>query len=336
MKQDRILLGHGSGGKLMHDLIENLFLKYLNNPYLKDLSDAAVVKFKNRRLAFTTDSFVVKPLFFPGGDIGKLAVFGTVNDLAVTGARPLFLSCAMIVQEGLPISVLEKITKSLAEAAGKAKVEIITGDFKVVEKESCDGIFVNTAGIGEIVEKADISMKNIKPGDKIIINGPIGQHGIAVLAARKELDFNFKIKSDCADLSGLVIPLLKETSGIKFMRDPTRGGLATTLNEITDKTGLEIFLDENKIPISKSVKASCEILGLDPLYIANEGKVVLIVDSKKAENILKKIRRHSLGKYSQLIGEVVNKPKGKVCLNTSVGGRRIIDMLTSEMLPRIC
>ncbi|MFH1655237.1 MAG: hydrogenase expression/formation protein HypE [Candidatus Omnitrophota bacterium] len=336
MKEDKILLAHGSGGKLMHDLINNLFLKHLNNPYLKDLNDASIIKLKNRNLAFTTDSFVVKPLFFPGGDIGKLAVFGTINDLAVMAARPLFLSCGMIVQEGLSISVLEKVTKSLAEAANESNVNIITGDFKVVEKESCDGIFINTAGIGEVIKGVNISMNNIKAGDKIIINGPIGQHGIAVLAARKELDFNFNIKSDCGGLSKLIIPLLKNASGIKFMRDPTRGGLATTLNEITDKTGLGIILDENKIPVSKSVKASCEILGLDPLYIANEGKVVLIVDNKKASNILRKLKQHPLGRQAQIIGEITKKQKGRVCLNTSVGGRRIVDMLTGEILPRIC
>jgi len=336
MKEDKILLGHGSGGKLMHDLIKNLFLKHLSNPYLKNLGDSAIIKLKKGNLAFTTDSFVVKPLFFPAGDIGKLAVFGTVNDLAVMGARPLFLSCGMIVQEGLSISILERITKSLAEAAKKSKVNIITGDFKVVDKDSCDGIFINTAGIGEIIDGTNIAMNNIKARDKIIINGPIGQHGIAVLAARKELDFDFNIKSDCDALSSLIVPLLNKTSGIKFMRDPTRGGLATTLNEISDKTGLGIVLDENKIPVSKQVKASCEILGFDPLYIANEGKVVLIVDNRKAANILKRIKRHPLGKQAQIIGEVVKKPKSKVCLRTSVGGIRIIDILTSEILPRIC
>ena len=275
-------------------------------------------------------------MFFPGGDIGKLAVFGTINDLAVMGARPLFLSCSMIVREGFPISLLEKITKSLAAAAKKSKIDIATGDFKVVEKESCDGIFINTAGIGKFIGAVNMSMKNIRPKDKIIINGNIAQHGMAVLAARKELDFNFNVKSDCAALFSLIIPLLNNTSGIKFMRDPTRGGLATTLNEISEKTELGIILEEDKIPVSKSVKATCEILGLDPLYIANEGKVVLIVDNKKADSILKRLRRHPLGKQAQIIGEIANNPKKRVCLNTSVGGRRVIDMLTSEILPRIC
>ena len=336
MKDDKILLGHGSGGKLMHDLIKNLFLTNLKNPYLDKLGDASIIKFKNQRLAFTTDSFVVKPLFFPGGDIGKLAVFGTVNDLAVMGARPLFLSCGMIVQEGLSMSVLEKVTKSLAGAAKETGVNVITGDFKVVEKDSCDGIFINTAGIGEVIDDIDISMKRIKVTDKIIINGPIGDHGIAVLSARKELNFKFNIKSDAQALSKLILPMIKSSSGIKFMRDPTRGGLATTLNEITQNSGLGILLNEEKIPVSKSVKASCEILGLDPLYIANEGKVVMVVDSRLADGILKKLRRHPQGKGAQIIGEVVKKPKAKVCLRTSVGGARIVDMLTSEILPRIC
>lgn len=336
MKEDKILLGHGSGGKLMHDLIEGLILKYLKNPYLNQLTDASIIKFNNKKLAFTTDSFVVKPIFFPGSDIGELAVCGTINDLAVMGARPLFLSCAIIIREGFNISILEKIIKSLAEAAKKAKVAVITGDFKVVDKESCDGIFINTAGIGEIIGNVSLSMDNIKPTDKIIINGPVGEHGLAVLAARKEIDFSFNIKSDAAPLYGLIKPLLKTSPGIKFMRDPTRGGLATTLNEITIKTGLGIVLDEARIPISKPVKSSAEILGLDPLYIANEGKVVLVVDKKYADKALKILKRHPLGKKAQIIGEVVKKPKEKVYLKTIVGGARIIDMLTSEMLPRIC
>ncbi|MBM3247857.1 MAG: hydrogenase expression/formation protein HypE [Candidatus Omnitrophica bacterium] len=336
MKQDKILLGHGSGGKLMHDLIKNLLLKYFRNPYLDELTDAAIIGLKNKRLAFTTDSFVVKPLFFPGGNIGKLAVVGTVNDLVMMGARPLFLSCAMIIEEGFSISVLERIVKSMKEAAKEAGVEIATGDLKVVEKGSCDGIFINTTGIGEVLDRVELSTAKIKTGDKIIINGSIGQHGLAVLSARNELDFDFKIKSDCAALSKLILPLLIGDSGIKFMRDPTRGGLATTLNEITDKTNLGIMLDEERIPVPQSVKAGCEILGLDPLYIANEGKVVLVVEGSKAKKTLAKLKKLPLGKNAQIIGEFVNKPQNKVCLRTSVGGIRIVDMLASEILPRIC
>lgn len=336
MNQDKVLLGHGSGGKLMHDLIKNLLLKYFKNPYLDKLTDAAIIRLKNKKVAFTTDSFVVKPLFFPGGNIGKLAVVGTVNDLAVMGAKPLFLSCAMIIEEGFSSAILEKIVKSIKEAAKDTGVEIITGDLKVVEKHSCDGIFINTTGIGEVLDNAGLSTDKIKSGDKIIINGPIGQHGLAVLSARKELDFDFKIKSDCAALSKLILPLFTEKLGIKFMRDPTRGGLATTLNEITDKTNLGIMLDEEKIPVTQSVKAGCEILGLDPLYVANEGKAVLVVEKSKAKNILAKLKKHPLGKSAAIIGEFIDKPQNKVCLKTSVGGVRIVDMLTSEILPRIC
>jgi len=336
MKQDKILLGHGSGGKLMHDLIKNLMLKYFKNPYLDKLTDAAIIGLKNKRLAFTTDSFVVKPLFFPGGNIGKLAVVGTVNDLVMMGARPLFLSCAMIIEEGFSISVLERIVKSMKEQAKETGVEIVTGDLKVVERGSCDGIFINTTGIGEVLDSAGLSTAKIKTGDKIIINGSIGQHGLAVLSARNELDFDFKIKSDCAALSKLILPLLKGDSGIKFMRDPTRGGLATTLNEVTDKTNLGIMLDEEKIPVPQSVKAGCEILGLDPLYIANEGKVVMVTEGSKAKKTLARLKTHPLGKNAKIIGEFVTKPRKKVCLKTAVGGIRIVDMLTSEILPRIC
>lgn len=336
MAKDKILLGHGSGGKLMHDLIKNLLLKYFKNPYLDKLTDAAIIGLKNKKFAFTTDSFVVKPLFFPGGNIGKLAVVGTVNDLVVMGARPSFLSCAMIIEEGFSISILERIVKSMKEAVKETGVGIVTGDLKVVERGSCDGIFINTTGIGELIDSAELSTAKIKAGDKIIINGSIGQHGLAVLSARNELDFDFRIKSDCAALSRLILPLLSRGSGIKFMRDPTRGGLATTLNEITDKTNLGIMLDEERIPVPQSVQAGCEILGLDPLYIANEGKVVMVVEQLKAGKLLARLRKHPLGKNAQIIGEFVSKPSNKVCLKTSVGGIRIVDMLTSEILPRIC
>lgn len=333
---DKILLGHGSGGKLMHDLIREVFLKHLDNPYLAKMNDAAVINFGKERLAFTTDSFVVKPLFFSGGDIGKLAICGTVNDLTVMGAESLFISCAVIIEEGFSIKTLEKITQSLSEQARQAGVSIVTGDVKVVEKGSCDGIFINTAGIGKILPGINLSIKNIRAGDKIIINGPLGQHGIAVLAGRKELNFDFKIKSDCAALNKLILPLLKKGGAIRFMRDPTRGGLATTLNEITQSTGCAISLEEKNIPVSAPVKSACEILGLDPLYIANEGKALLIVASKMAQKILRQIKKHPLGKNSRIIGEVEKSPRGKVYLKTASGGKRIVDMLTSDALPRIC
>ena len=318
----------------MHDLIKDVFLKHLGNQYLRKMTDAAVLNFGNRKLAFTTDSFVVKPLFFPGGDIGKLAVCGTVNDLVVMGARPLFISCAMIIEEGFSIEVLEKITRSLSEEAKNAGVSVVTGDVKVVEKGSCDGIFINTAGVGE--QAIDININNIRPGDAVIINGPIGQHGIAILAARNQLELAVRVKSDCASLPSLITPLLKYRQGIKFMRDPTRGGLATTLNEIAQTRNCAIMIDEESIPVSPAIKSSCEILGLDPLYLPNEGRVVLIVDNQAADKILHKMRRHPLGKGAQIIGRIEKNPPQRVYLKTISGGRRIVDMLVSDALPRIC
>jgi len=332
---EKILLGHGSGGTLMHDLIKDVFLKHLNNPYLAKMNDAAVINFGKENLAFTTDSFVVRPLFFSGGDIGKLAICGTVNDLTMMGSKPLFISCAVIIEEGLSIKILEKITESLSRQAKLAGVSIVTGDVKVVEKGACDGIFINTAGIGKILPGINLSTKNISPGDKIIINGPLGSHGIAVLAGRKELDFDFKIKSDCAALNELILPLLKG-GAIRFMRDPTRGGLATTLNEIAQAADCAISLEEKNIPVSLGVKSACEILGLDSLYIANEGKAVLIVASQMAQRVLQRIKKHPLGKNARIIGQIEKNPRKKVYLKTISGGKRVIDMLTSDLLPRIC
>lgn len=332
---EKILLGHGSGGKLMHDLIKDVFLKHLSNPHLNKMTDAAVIDFGKRKLAFTTDSFVVKPLFFPGGDIGKLAICGTVNDLVMMGSQPLFIACAMIIEEGFSLSLLEKITQSLANEAKIAGVSIVTGDIKVVEKGSGDGIFINTAGIGEVLSKG-ISIDNIRPGDKIILNGPLGLHGIAVLAARKQLNFDFSVKSDCASLNKLLLPVLKKSKGIKFMRDPTRGGLATTLNEISQAANCAISLEEKNIPILPSVKSACEILGLDSLHLANEGKVVIIAAKERAEGILQQIKRHPLGKNAKIIGQIEKAPHQKVYLKTVSGGKRILDMPISDPLPRIC
>lgn len=320
----------------MHDLIQDIFLKILGNPFLNKLGDAAVIRHGAGRLAFTSDSFVVKPLFFPGGDIGKLAVCGTVNDLVMMGARPHFIACAMIVEEGFPINTLEKITRSLAAQAEQSAVKVVTGDFKVVEKGACDGIFINTTGIGEVFPPVDLSVQNICPGDQIIINGPLGLHGIAVLSARKQLSLQFKVKSDCAALDGLILPLLKERGAIKFMRDPTRGGLATTLNEIALPARRAISLIEKAIPLTPAVKSACEMLGFDPLYLANEGKAVMIVAKDSAEAILAHLKRHPLGRQAKIIGGVMAKPQGKVFLNTSSGGRRVVDMLVSDSLPRIC
>jgi hydrogenase expression/formation protein HypE len=335
MSSKKILLGHGSGGRLTHNLIKELLLKKLNNPILKELSDSAFINYKDN-LAFTTDSFVVSPLNFFGGDIGKLAVCGTINDLVMLAAVPEYLSLAFIIEEGLDYNLLESIVDSVAITARRAGVYFVTGDIKVVEKGACDKIFINTSGIGRIIKNRKLSIKNIEPGDKVIVTGNIAQHGLAVLAKRKELDLEFNIKSDCAALNDLIIPILKKTDAIKFMRDPTRGGVATTLNEITEGSGFGIIIEETNIPISTKVRAASELLGIDPLYIGNEGRAILVVESPEAKKILNLLRKHPLGKNAQIIGEVTKEPKAQVILNTVVGTQRIVDMLTSEPLPRIC
>lgn len=331
----KILLSHGSGGRLTHDLIKNTLLKKLNNPILRELTDSAFLNYKER-LAFTTDSFVVSPLKFPGGDIGKLCVYGTINDLVMTGAEPEYLSLGLIVEEGLDYAVLEDIVNSISASAKKAGVAIATGDFKVVEKGACDKIFINTSGIGRIVVREKLSTRNIRPNDKVILTGNIGQHGLSVLTKRKELDLGFNIKSDCAPLNKLIIPILKKTSAIRFMRDPTRGGVATTLNEIAGGRPWGIAVDEKAIPLSHRVKAASELLGIDPLYVANEGIALLVVKNGSERGILSLLRKNPLGKNAKVIGEVMNKPKGRVVLNTVIGTTRLLDMLTAEPLPRIC
>jgi len=335
MPSKKILLGHGSGGRLMHGLIKELLLKKLGNPILRELSDAAFINYK-QGIAFSTDSFVVSPIKFPGGDIGKLAVCGTVNDLVMMGAAPEYLSLALIVEEGLDYDILEETVDSISFHAKKNGVSFVTGDTKVVEKGACDKIFINTSGIGRIVKNRQLSLRNIEPGDKIIVTGEIGNHGLAVLAKRKELSFGLNIKSDCAALNGLLIPVLKKTGAIKFMRDPTRGGLATTLNEIAEGADLGIAIEEKNIPISGKVRAASELLGIDPLYIANEGIAILAVEKKSAGKILTLLKKHPLGRNAGEIGAVKSKPKGQVILNTILGTQRIVDMLTSEPLPRIC
>lgn len=335
--KQKILLGHGSGGRLMHDLIKKLFLPRINNPILDKLSDSAVIELKDRRLAFTTDSFVVSPLFFKGGDIGKLAICGTVNDLVMLASIPRFISLAMIIEEGLDYNILEKIVDSISFNARGENIDIVTGDIKVVEKGSCDKIFINTSGIGIIVKGRKLSIKSIEAEDEIMVTGRIAEHGLSILSGRKGINLDFNIKSDCNSLSNLLLPILRKSAYIKFMRDPTRGGLATTLNEIAESSGLGIIIEEKKIPISGKVKAACELLGLDPLYIANEGKAVLVVNKKYSHSVLAELRKHPLGKFASVIGKVTRQPKKKVYLKTAVGGERIIDMLTSEnLLPRIC
>jgi len=332
----KIGLGHGNGGKLMHDLIKKLVLPKFNNPYLNKLGDSALIDPKNNRIAFTTDSFVVSPLFFNGGDIGKLAVCGTINDLVMSAAVPKFISLALIIEEGLKLDILERILDSIALACKKDKVYVATGDIKVVEKGSCDKIFINTSGIGYILKGRDLTPGSIEPGDAIIITGNIAEHGLAVLLGRRGGELDFNVKSDCASLAGLLLPAVLKTPSIRFMRDPTRGGLATTLNEIAEAAGLGIALEEKEIPVSGKVRAACELLGIDPLYIANEGKALIVVKKKDSARLLRLLKNHPLGKNARIIGSFTAKYSKRVILNTLAGGERFIDMLISEPLPRIC
>jgi len=319
----------------MHELIREVLLKKLGNPILRELSDSALLPFKDK-LAFTTDSFVVSPLFFPGGDIGKLAVCGTVNDLVMLGAVPEYISLGLIIEEGLEICLLEKIIDSISLAARAAGVTVATGDLKVVEKGACDKIFINTSGVGRVINGRSLSLKKISRGDKIILTGPCGRHGMAVLAKRKGLDLGFNIKSDCAALNKLLLPVLKNTDAVKFMRDPTRGGVATTLNEIAAGAKKGIVIEEDKVPVSSQVRAAGELLGIDPLYIANEGSALLVVKKSAAAKVLKALKSDPLGHKSAVIGEVTDTHRGRVILKTILGTKRIIDMLTGEPLPRIC
>jgi hydrogenase expression/formation protein HypE len=330
----RILLAHGSGGKLTHQLVKSFVKKFRNLPLAK-LDDSAVLKFKGK-LAFTTDSYVVDPIYFPGGDIGKLAVNGTVNDLAMVGARPLYLTASAIIEEGFSLTELEGIVDSMNRAARAAGVKIVAGDTKVVGKGGADKVFINTSGIGLVNSGVDISSKNARPGDKIILSGTIGDHGIAILNAREGFDFRTKVKSDCQPLNGMVSEILKVSKNVHVLRDPTRGGLATSLNEIAKQSAVGIEIEEEKIPVKEEVMAVCEMLGFDPLYIANEGKLVAFVPQKDCTKILNAIKKNKHGKDAKIIGAVVSKHKGRVVVKTSVGGERVLDMLTGEQLPRIC
>ncbi|OGP31347.1 MAG: hydrogenase expression/formation protein HypE, partial [Deltaproteobacteria bacterium GWB2_42_7] len=313
--KDTISIGHGGGGRLARDLIKNLFLKHLNNPKLAPLGDSAVFELNGSTIALTTDSFVVKPIFFPGGDIGKLAVCGTVNDLSVVGARPLYLSCGIIIEEGFSLKDLEAITLSIKESADKAGVEVITGDTKVIEKATGGNIYINTAGIGIIENSIALGIDKINIGDKIILSGTIGEHGIAVISKREGFDFESTIESDCASLNEITQKALK-AGCIKFMRDPTRGGLAAVLNEIAEDGSLDIKIDEDAIPVRDDVKGICSMLGLDPFYIANEGKVVIVAAKGDAENILRTLHNDPLGQNASIIGEVTGKGKYGVYLKT--------------------
>lgn len=336
MKHKNIILAHGSGGKLTHELVQRLFLPNFNNDVLSLLGDSAILNINGTKLAFTTDSYVVKPVFFPGGDIGRLAVSGTINDLAVVGAEPMFLSAGFIIEEGFEMSLLEKIVSSMRETTGLTGVDIVTGDTKVVESGGADGLYINTCGIGIVKDGIHLSTSLIEIGDKIIINGTIGDHGMAILSERESLGFTPSIKSDCAPLSGMIKKILASDTRIKFMRDPTRGGLATTLNEIVNTQKYGILIDEQTIPVNDGVRALCEILGYDPLSIANEGKVVIVVSADDADKVCEILKEDGLGRDAAIIGEVVIEPKGKVCLKTVIGGTRVIDMLVGDQLPRIC
>jgi hydrogenase expression/formation protein HypE len=331
-----ILLAHGGGGKLTHQLIEKMFLPSFRNPLLEPLHDGAILNINSARLAFTTDSYVVNPIFFPGGNIGDLAINGTVNDLAMCGAKPLYLSVGFIIEEGFPVGDLWKVVCSMEEAAKKSGVLVATGDTKVVEKGKGDKIFINTSGIGSIADGVQIHPSRIQVGDKIIINGNIGDHGIAILSKREGLEFESPIVSDSAAVNGLVSQLLEITNEIHMMRDPTRGGIASVTNEIAEQAKKGILLYENEIPVSEAVRGACEIFGFDPFYIANEGKFIAIVSKQDADKVLKAMRAHPLGQQAAIIGEVVADFPGSVVLKTRIGGTRIVDMISGEQLPRIC
>ena len=336
-----VTLAHGGGGKAMKDLIDDVFVRAFDNAKLAPLEDQARFNLSDLarhgdRLAFTTDSFVVEPLFFPGGDIGKLAVCGTVNDLAAGGATPLYLSCAAIVEEGIAIDLLRKIAASMASAATDAGVEIVTGDTKVVPRGTCDKVFITTTGIGVIREGVDLGAHRARDGDVVLVNGLLGDHGAAILCARGDMSLESQIESDCAPLHGLVEALLAAAPGVRFLRDATRGGVATVLNEIAEASQVAIEIEEKATPIREEVKAFCEILGLDPLYLANEGKIVVIAAPQEAQGALAAMRAHRHGAGAAIVGRVHAGEAGRVTMRTIFGGRRIVDMLVGEQLPRIC
>ncbi len=337
MSQKSILLDHGSGGLASQELIGELFLKYLDNPILNDLEDSAILDNSQEKLAFTTDSYVVDPIFFPGGDIGKLAVHGTINDLAMRGAVPKYMSLGLILEEGLDFETLERVIVSIAEASKEAGVPIVTGDTKVVPKGKGDKIFINTAGIGFLPDGVNISSKNAKAGDKVIISGTLGDHGITIMTRRAGITMEGKLESDTMPLHTLVAKLIANFHGdLKTFRDPTRGGVATSLNEIAANSGLAIELDEESLPIRPQVRAACEILGLEPLYLANEGKCLVIVSGDKADAVLELMRTTEEGKEAAIIGTLTDGKSGRVTINTPVGGARVVTPLHGEPLPRIC
>jgi hydrogenase expression/formation protein HypE len=336
MRSKELLLGHGGGGRLTAELIEKIFLPAYTNPILAELNDQAIFAINGVRLAFTTDSFVVKPLFFPGGDIGRLAVHGTVNDLAMAGARPLYLSAAFVLEEGFSVAALAKIADSLGAAAREAGVVVVTGDTKVVEQGHGDGVYINTSGVGVIEHGCQIAADRARPSDWVLVSGPVGDHGMAVMARREGLEVNCPIESDSAALHELVAAMLATTDAIHCLRDPTRGGLATALNEIATRSEVGIALEESTIPVRESVRGLCELLGLDPLYVACEGRLLAVVGEEAGPRVLAAMRQHPLGQEAVRIGHVVSEHRAPVVMHTCVGGTRIVDVLSGEQLPRIC
>ncbi len=330
-----ILLTHGGGGRLGHELVEKRFLPLLTNPTLDKLDDSAILEAEGR-LAFTTDSYVVNPIFFPGGDIGRLSVCGTVNDLSMSGARPLYLSLSLIIEEGLPLDDLDRILRSIRAACEEAEVNVVTGDTKVVGKGQADGLYITTSGIGIVPPKVDVSGANANVGDKVILSGTIGEHGIAITSQREGLQFSVPVQSDCAPLNRLVTQMLEASSNIHCLRDPTRGGLASTLNEFARQSQVGIAVEEDRIPVREEVTAACELLGFDPLHIANEGKLVAVVSPDDAHAILARMKETKYGANAAIIGEVSYRHPGKVLMKTKLGSSRIVDMLSGELLPRIC
>jgi len=336
LRKGHVDMTHGAGGRAMAQLIEQLFVRHFDNDLLRRGDDQAAFAVDGGRMVMSTDGHVVSPLFFPGGDIGSLAVHGTVNDVAMSGARPLYLSAGFILEEGFPLADLERIVQSMAEAAKKAQVAVVTGDTKVVEKGNGDGVFITTTGVGVVPEGLDISGANARPGDKVLVNGPIGDHGIAIMSKRENLTFETEIVSDSAALHDLVAAMVSAVPEIHCLRDPTRGGLASTLNEIAQQSGVGVRLEEDRIPLRPDVAAACELLGLDPLYVANEGKLIAICPAARAGELLEIMRAHPLGAEAAVIGEVVEDPDAFVTMETGFGGGRIVDWLAGEQLPRIC
>jgi hydrogenase expression/formation protein HypE len=336
VKEERITLAHGAGGKATQTLVEAIFLEQFRSPELEPLEDAARLQIDGARLAFTTDSYVVSPLFFPGGNIGDLAINGTVNDLAVSGATPLYLSVGMILEEGFPVADLERIVASMSAAAKVAGVHIVTGDTKVVQRGKADGCYINTAGVGVIRHPGDVGVACVKPGDAILVSGAIGDHGVTVMLARGELDIVADVASDTAPLNDIIASLLAAVPGVRAMRDATRGGVATVLNEIARAADVAVVLNESAVPVRTEVRGACEILGIDPLYVACEGRFVLVVAGDQAQAALEVLRAHPLGTQAAIVGRVAEDPPGLVLLNTAFGGTRIVDLLVGDPLPRIC